>query len=132
MRYVDNARKAVLNTARTTVKAGYAIKNMPKDTRVQVRNIKKNAKRTAEAAKKTAETVKKVLTSNAFWIILLAAAIILIIVLLISGVVTLICSVVSSMFAWMCPDGDSSDEAISNNISTYISKIQQCESDIQA
>ena len=32
----------------------------------------------------------------------------------------------------MCPDGDTSDETIKNNIGTYISQIQQCETDIQA
>lgn len=132
LRYVDNARKAVANTARTTAKAGYAVKNLPKNTRAKVQEAKNNAKRAKEAAKKTAATVKKVLTSKVFWIILLVAAIILIIVLLINGIITLICSVVSSMFAWTCPDGDTSDEAISNNISTYIAKIQQCETDIQA
>ena len=54
IRHIDNARKAVLNTARNTVKAAVAIKNMPRDTRVQVKKIKKNAKRTIEVAKKTA------------------------------------------------------------------------------
>lgn len=34
IRHIDNARKAVLNTARTTVKAAVVIKNMPRDTRV--------------------------------------------------------------------------------------------------
>ncbi len=132
LRYVDNARKAVLNTARTTVKAGYAVKNLPKNARAKVQEAKKNIKRAKEAAKKTAIVVKKAMTSKVFWIIMLIAAIILILVLFINGIVAMICSVVSSLFAWTCPDGDTSDEAISNNICTYISKIQQCETDIQA
>lgn len=50
IRYMDNARKAVLNTARTTTKAGYAIKNMPKNTKAQVQRIKKNAQKAKKAS----------------------------------------------------------------------------------
>ena len=64
IRYADNTRKVVLNTARSTVKAGYAVKNMPRETRSQVNRIKNNAKKAREAAKKTADVVKKVLTST--------------------------------------------------------------------
>lgn len=132
LRYADNTRKAVLNTARTAVKAGSAVKNMPKNTRAQVQRIKKNAERARKAAQKTAEVMKKILTSKAGLIIMLALALILVLILLINGIVTVISATVSSMFAWMCPDGDASDESIKNNISTYISQIEQCEVDIQA
>mgnify|MGYP003302813105 CR=1 FL=1 len=111
LRYVDNARKAVLNTARTTVKAGYAIKNMPKDTRVQVRNIKKNAKRTAQAAKKTAAVIKKIFTSKTGLIILGAVAAILLIVVLITGIVSVITALVTSLFSWLSsPETEKKDE----------------------
>lgn len=63
---------------------------------------------------------------------MLVALLVLLVVLLINGIITVICSAVSSLFAWMCPDGDTSDETIKNNIGTYISQIQQCETDIQA
>lgn len=132
LRYADNTRKAVLNTARTTVKAGSAVKKMPQNTRAQVQRIKKNAERARKAAQKTAEVMKKILTSKAGLIIMLALALILVLILLINGIVTVISATVSSMFAWMCPDGDASDESIKNNISTYISQIEQCEVDIQA
>lgn len=132
LRYADNTRKAVLNTARTAVKAGSAVKNMPKNTRAQVQRIKKNAERARKATQKTAEVMKKILTSKAGLIIMLALALILVLILLINGIVTVISATVSSMFAWMCPDGDASDESIKNNISTYISQIEQCEVDIQA
>ncbi len=132
LRYADNTRKAVLNTARTAVKAGSAVKNMPKNTRIQIQRIKKNAERARKAAQKTAEVMKKILTSKAGLIIMLALALILILILLINGIVTVISATVSSMFAWMCPNGDASDESIKNNISTYISQIEQCEVDIQA
>lgn len=132
LRYVDNARKAVVNTARTTAKAGYAVKNLPKNARAKAQEAKNNVKRVKEAAKKTAATVKKVLTSKVFWILMLVALLVLLVVLLINGIITVICSAVSSLFAWMCPDGDTSDKTIKNNIGTYISQIQQCETDIQA
>jgi len=132
LRYADNTRKAVLNTARTTVKAGSSVKNMPKNTRAQIQRIKKNAEMARKAAQKTAEVMKKILTSKAGLIIMLALALILVLILLINGIVTVISATVSSMFAWMCPNGDSSDESIKNNISTYISQIEQIETDIQA
>lgn len=109
LRYVDNVRKAVLNTARTTVKAGYAIKNMPKDTRVQVRNIKKNAKRTVETANQTAWVIKKILTSKASLIIMLAILLILLIVTLLNGLVTVIVTAVTSLFSWLVSEDENKD-----------------------
>lgn len=122
LRYVDNVRKAVLNTARTTVKAGYAIKNMPKDTRVQVRNIKKNAKRTAQAAKKTAAVIKKIFTSKTGLIILGAVAAILLIVVLITGIVSVITALVTSLFSWLSsPETEKKDEIeVLNDYKTVI------------
>lgn len=132
LRYVDNARKAVLNTARTTTKAGYAIKNMPKNTKAQVQRIRKNAQRAKKAAQKTAAVIKKILTSKAGLMILLILALLLIVVLLLNGIISVICSAIGSLFAWMAPDGDTSEEAVKNNVSSYISQIQGCETDIQA
>lgn len=109
LRYVDNARKAILNTARTTVKAGYAIKNMPKDTRVQVRNIKKNVKRTVETANQTAWVIKKILTSKASLIIMLAILLILLIVTLLNGLVTVIVTAVTSLFSWLVSEDENKD-----------------------
>lgn len=121
IRYIDNARKAVLNTARTTAKAAVAVKNMPRDTRVQVKKIKKNAKRTMEAAKKTAVALKKVFTSRVGIIILLALAIILMLVLLINGLVTLVSAAITSLFSWLISeDEDKSSEDILNDYSTSI------------
>lgn len=131
-RYADNARKVVLNTARTTVKAGYAVKNMPKDTKAQVQRIKKNAQRAKKAAQKTAVVIKKILTSKVGLIIILAVILLLLIIMLLNGLIAVICTTVSSLFSWMFPDGDTSDTAVQNNISTYISQIQQCETDVQA
>ena len=132
LRYADNARKAVLNTARSSVKAGYAVKNMPKNTRAQVQRIKKNAQRAKKAAQKAGEVIRKVLTSKTGLIILLILALLLIVVLLLGGIISSICSAIGSLFSWMAPDGDTSEEAVKNNISSYISEIQQCETDIQA
>lgn len=132
LRYADNARKAVLNTARTTVKAGYAVKNMPKNTKAQVQRIKKNAQRAKKAAQKTAVVIKKILTSKVGLIIILAVILLMLIIMLLNGLITVICATVSGLFSWMFPDGDTSDTAVQNNISTYISQIQQCETDVQA
>lgn len=111
MRYVDNARKAVLNTARTTVKAGYAVKNMPKDTKAQVKRIKKNAERTAKVAKKTAEIIKKIFTSKTGLIILGVIAALLLIIIILTGLVSVIVALVSSLFSWLSsPETEKKDE----------------------
>ena len=122
LRYVDNTRKAVLNTARTTVKAGYAIKNMPKDTRVQVGNIKKNAKRTAEAAKKTAAVIKKIFTSKTGLIILGVVAVLLLLVVLVTGIGTVISALITSLFSWLSsPETEKKDEIeVLNDYKTVI------------
>lgn len=132
IRHIDNARKAVLNTARTTAKATVAVKNMPRDTRVQVKKIKKNTKRTMEAAKKTAAVLKKVFTSKVGIIILLALAIILMLVLLINGLVTLVSAAITSLFSWLISkDEDKSSEDILDDYSTSIIEyIEEKQSEI--
>ncbi len=121
IRYIDNARKAVLNTARTTAKTAVAVKNMPRDTRVQVKKIKKNAKRTMEAAVKVFTVVRKALTSKVGIIILLALAIILMLVLLINGLVTLVSAAITSLFSWLISEDESKDtDKILDDYSTSI------------
>lgn len=121
IRCIDNARKAVLNTARTTAKAAVAVKNMPRDTRVQVKKIKKNAKRTKDIAVKVFTIVRKALTSKVGIIILLALAIILMLVLLINGLVTLVSAAIISLFSWLISeDEDKSSEDILDDYSTSI------------
>lgn len=121
IRYIDNARKAVLNTARTTAKAAVAVKNMPRDTRVQMKRIKKNAKRTKDAAVKFFTVVRKALTSKVGIIILLALAIILMLVLLINGLVTLVSAAITSLFSWLISEDESKDtDKILDDYSTSI------------
>lgn len=111
LRYVDNARKVVLNTARTIVKAGYAVKNMPKDTKAQVKRIRKNAERTAKVAKKTAEIIKKIFTSKTGLIILGVIAALLLIIIILTGLVSVIVALVSSLFSWLSsPETEKKDE----------------------
>ena len=122
MRYVDNARKAVLNTARTTVKAGYAVKNMPKNTRAQTKKIKKNAKRTKKAVKATAAVIKKVFTPKIGLIIFGIIAALLLIVVLVTGIVSVIAALVTSLFSWLSsPETEKKDEIeVLNDYKTVI------------
>lgn len=121
IRYIDNARKAVLNTARTTVKAAVAVKNMPHDTRVKIRKIKKNVRRIKEATVKGIEVARKVLTSKAGLIILLALAVILLMTVLINGLVTAVSAIITSVFRWLVSEnGDKSSEEILDGYSTSI------------
>lgn len=132
IRHIDNARKAVLNTARTTAKAAVAVKNMPRDTRVQVKKIKKNAKQTKDAAVKVFTVVRKALTSKIGIIILLALAAILMLVLLINGLVTLVSAAITSLFSWLISeDEDKSSEDIMDDYSTVIVEyIEEKQSEI--
>lgn len=121
IRHIDNARKAVLNTTRTTAKAAIAVKNMPRDTRVQMKRIKKNAERAKEAAKKTVIIIKKIFTSKVGIIILLALAVILMLVLLINGLVTLVSAAITSLFSWLISEDESKDtDKILDDYSTSI------------
>lgn len=132
IRYIDNARKVVLNTSRTTAKAAVAVKNMLRDSRVQMKRIKKNAQRTMEVAKKTAAVLKKVFTSKVGIIILLALAVILMLVLLINGLVTLVSAAITSLFSWLISDDEdkSSEDILEDYSSSIIEYVEEKQSEI--
>lgn len=132
IRHINNARKAVLNTTRTTAKAAVAVKNMPSDTRVQIKKIKKNAKRTKDAAVKVFTVVRKALTSKIGIIILLALAVILMLVLLINGLVALVSAAITSLFSWfISEDEDKDTDKILDDYSTSIVEyIEEKQSEI--
>ena len=131
LRYVDNARKAVQNTARGSIKAARVIRNMPRNTKAQVKRIGKNVKRVGKAAKKTADVVRKVLSTKAGRIAAVALLLIFLIMFLINTLGTLLISAVGSLFSWLAPDGDTADSAIKSNIGTYLEQIQTIESEKQ-
>lgn len=132
IRYIDNARKAVLNTARTASKAAVAVKNMPRNTRAEMKRIKKNAERAKEIAKKTAVIIKKIFTSKIGLIILLALAVILILTLLINGLVTLVSAAITSLFSWLISEDEDKDtDKILDDYSTSIVEyIEEKQSEI--
>ncbi len=132
IRYLDNTRKAVLNTARTTAKAAIAVKNTPRDIRAQMKRIKKNVERTKEVAVKVFTVIHKALTSKVGIIILLALAVILMVVLLINGLVTLVSAAITSLFSWLISeDEDKSSEDIIDDYSTAIVEyIEEKQSEI--
>jgi len=105
---------------------------MPRDTRVQVKKIKKNAERTKEIAKKTAVIIKKIFTSKIGIIILLALAIILMLVLLINGLVTLVSAAITSLFSWLISEDEDKDtDKILDDYSTAIVEyIEEKQSEI--
>lgn len=132
IRHIDNARKAVLNTTRTTAKAAVAVKNMPRDTRVQVKKIKKNAKRTKDAAVKVFTVLRKALTSKVGIIILLALAVILMLVLLINGLVTLVSASITSLFSWLISEDESknTDKILDDYSASIVEYIEEKQSEI--
>ncbi len=132
IRHIDNARKAVLNTARTTSKVAVAVKKMPRDTRVQVKKIKKNAKRTKDAAVKVFTVVRKALTSKVGIIILLALAVILMLVLLINGLVTLVSAAITSLFSWLISEDESkdTDKILDDYSASIVEYIEEKQSEI--
>lgn len=105
LRYADNARKAAVNT----VKAASKLKLKPRKSKyVNQRLIRKNSKK---AAKIAAANMRKMIFSKAGLIVLGVAALVLILILLINGIVTLLCSVVSSLFSWLVPSSDSAESS---------------------
>lgn len=132
MRYVDNARKAVLNTARTTVKAGYAIKNMPKDTRTRVQRIKKNTERAKAAAKKAAFVLKKIFNSKVALVIIIAAILLLLIVALMNGLVAVIGTAIASLFSWLFSEEASKNtkEILNDYSASIVEYIEEKQSEI--
>ncbi len=132
IRYIDNARKAVLNTARTTAKAAVAVKNMPRDTRVQMKRIKKNAERAKETVKKTAIIIKKIFMSKVGIIILIALAVILMLVLLINGLVTLVSAAITSLFSWLISEDESkdTDKILDDYSASIVEYIEEKQSEI--
>ena len=105
LRYADNVRKAAVNTARGVSKLKFT---PTKSKHVNHRLIRKNSKK---AAKKAAANMRKIIFSKAGLIVLCVAALVLILILLINGIVTLLCSVVSSLFSWLAPSSDSTESS---------------------
>ncbi len=103
LRYADNARKAIVNTARGVSKLKFT---SPKNKYINKSTIRKNSKK---AAKKAAANMRKIIFSKAGLIILGVAAVLLILILLVNAVITIICSVISSLFSWLCPPSNSSE-----------------------
>ena len=105
LRYADNVRKAAVNT----VKAASKLKPKPRKSKyVNQRLIRKNSKKSAKIA---AANMRKMIFSKAGLIVLGVAAALLILILLVNAVVTIICSVISSLFSWLAPSSDSAESS---------------------
>ncbi|MBR3044876.1 MAG: hypothetical protein IKI45_10380 [Oscillospiraceae bacterium] len=131
LRYADNTRKALQNTARGSIKATRAIRDMPRETRAQVQRIRKRAQKTGQAAKKSADAVRRVLSTKAGRIVALGGLVVFLSVFLLNGLLTVIVSAAASLFSWLAPDGDTADTTMQSNIRTYISQIQGIEAEEQ-
>lgn len=117
IRYVDNARKAVSNTAKATVKTGQVIRDMPKKTVEQARRIRRNT----ENAKNAVITVAKAASSNPIVMGLLIVLLLPIIIVLVGGLLLLIVAAISSMFSWLVDEDDSKSELdVLGGYQTYI------------
>ena len=131
LRYADNTRKALQNTARGSIKATRAIRNMPRETRAQVQRIRKRAQKTGQAAKQSADAVRWALSTKAGRIVALGGLAVFLSVFLLNGLLTVIVSAAASLFSWLAPDGDTADSTMQSNIRTYISQIQGIEAEKQ-
>lgn len=127
LRYADNARKAVQNTARHSINTVRTVKNMPRETKAQMQRIRNNAQRVKHAAHKTANVIRKVLSAKAGRIIAFGGLLLFLVFFLLNALLTVIISAVASLFSWMYPDGDTTDTTVQNNIRTYISQIESAE-----
>ena len=144
IRYVDNARKAVYNTAQGDIKTVHSFKETKQTVGRDVRKIRENiirkhrakkvakAKKTSKAAgaaaKKTAGVFGKVVSSKGFIAVALVGGLLLLIVMLLNGFLSMIISAISSMFSWMIPD-----EGVNqyDYLQAYHVQVQAIESGIQ-
>jgi hypothetical protein len=143
LRCVDNARRAVYNTAKGSIKTVRSIKETPKAVKRDVRKIrekiirKNRAKQAAkvrktgkavEAAKKGAGVIVKAVTSKGFIVVALGGILVLLCVTLVSGFTSIIISVIAGMFSWMIP-GDGTNQY--DYLQAYHAKVQEIQADIQ-
>lgn len=144
VRYVDNARKVVHNTAQGSIKTARSIKETSKSVGHDVQRIRENiirrhrakqaakAKKTGKAAgqavKKTTSVVGKVVTSKGFIIIALGAGLVLLVVVLLTSFISMILSAISSMFSWLIP-GDGMNPY--QYLQQYYTRVQTLEETIQ-
>ena len=132
LRHVDNARKAVQNTARDSIRAVNAVRTMPQETREQIQRMRREAQLAREAVRKTADGVRKVLSSKEGIIACAAVLCVLIVVVLVNGLISVVLTSVTSTTGWMCPDGGSSDAEIALNMHESIEKIHEIRNKKQA
>ena len=132
LRYVDNTRKALQNTARGTIKVTRTLRNMPRETRAQMQRIRKKVQKAKQGTKKTADVIRKVFSTKAGRIIVLSGLVLFLSVFLLNGLLTVIVSAAASLFSWMAPDGDTSTASMQSNIRTYISQIESIKAEKQS
>ena len=131
LRYADNARKALQNTARGSIKAACTVKNIPRETKAQIQRIKKKARLIKQGAKKTASIIRKLMSAKAGKILAAGLLLHLLFTTLLNSLLTVIISAAASLFSWMAPDGDTAERIIQKNIRTYISQIEDIEAEKQ-
>ena len=136
MRFADNARRGIYNTAQSGIKTARSVRDTPKAIVQDVRKkrekiIRKNrAKKVAgEAAKKSASFIGKIVTSKGFIVVALGGILILLGLNLMSGFLSMILTALSSMFSWMDPKEPGIDTQ--KYLKAYQEKVRECESDIQ-
>ena len=145
VRYADNARKVVHNTAQGSIKTARSIRETPKSVGHDVQRIRENiirrhrakqavkAKKTGkaagQAAKKGVSFVGKVVKSKGFIIIALGAGLVLLVVVLLTSFISMILSAISSMFSWLIP-GDGSVNSY-QYLQQYYTRVQTLEETIQ-
>ena len=144
VRYADNARKVVHNTAQGSIKTARSIRETPKAVGRDVQKIRENiirkhrakqaarAKKTGkaagQAAKKGVSFVGKVVKSKGFIIIALGTGLVLLVVVLLTSFISMILSAISSMFSWLIP-GDGVNPY--QYLQQYYTRVQTLEETIQ-
>ncbi len=139
LRYADNARKAVHNTARAGIKTVCSIKDTPKAVKRDVRKLreklirKRRAKQLARRKGKSAggrlvNVFHRGKGSGGVIAIALAGVSILLIIVLLTSLLAMIISAICSLFSWLMPGkGWSPYEALQK----YQANVQKIQAQIQ-
>lgn len=113
LRHVNNARKAVSNAAKGISK----LRCQPRKLKhINKRVIKRNQKK---AAKLAAQNMRKLICSKAGIILLGIVSAVILLVVIVNGVLTLIISVVNSLFSWLAPPADEPDKTELEKLQGY-------------
>jgi hypothetical protein len=111
LRYTTNAGKAVLNTGKAASKGIVTIYNMPKNTRRQIKTIKRNINKASNIAKHAASIIKNLIQSSTGKYLAVILLIFLLMQIVLNGFIAVSMTIQNS-FSWLADDENLSRDVV--------------------